>query len=103
MMTDCICGNQDGTNAECERCRLIARIKDLESFVLSVRDNYDCDEDGHKYDTGCRCCEADGLLGGRGFVAELCHVPYVSPEDKKLNEAMERGDYLRDRAKDEKQ
>lgn len=28
---------------------------------------------------------------------------YVSPEDQKRNDAMERGDYLRDRAKDEKQ
>lgn len=26
---------------------------------------------------------------------------YVSPEQQKLNDAMERGDYLRDRAKDE--
>lgn len=26
-MTDCVCGNQDGTNKECERCRLIARIQ----------------------------------------------------------------------------
>ena len=28
--------------------------------------------------------------------------PYVSPEEQKRNKAMERGDYLRDRAKDEK-
>ena len=27
---------------------------------------------------------------------------YVSPERQKLNDAMERGDYLRDRAKDER-
>lgn len=27
---------------------------------------------------------------------------YVSPEEQKRNDAMERGDYLRDRAKDEK-
>ena len=27
---------------------------------------------------------------------------YVSPEAQKLNDAMERGDYLRDRAKDER-
>ena len=27
---------------------------------------------------------------------------YVSPEQQKLNDAMERGDYLRDRAKDER-
>ena len=28
-------------------------------------------------------------------------IPYISPEDQKRNDAMERGDYLRDRAKDE--
>lgn len=28
---------------------------------------------------------------------------YISPEDQKRNTAMERGDYLRDRAKDEKE
>ena len=101
-MTDCICGNPEGTNKECERCRLIERIEELESFVRNVRDNYDCDEDGHKHGTGCRCCEADGHLGGRGFVRDLCNVPYVSPEHQKRNDAMERGDYERDRAKDEK-
>ena len=29
-------------------------------------------------------------------------IPYVSPEEQKRNDAMERGDYLRDRAKDER-
>ena len=108
----------------CERCRLLERIEELEGFARNVRDGYDCDEDGHKYRTGCRCCEADGLLGGRGFVPELCNVPYVSLDDQKRestwcnicfdfvctcqatqqkrNDAMERGDYERDRAKDEK-
>ena len=27
---DCVCGNPDGTNAECERCRLIRRVRVLE-------------------------------------------------------------------------
>ena len=30
-MSDCCCGNPEGTNAECERCRLIAEIKRLQS------------------------------------------------------------------------
>ncbi len=30
-MADCCCGNLEGTNAECERCRLIARIRTLEA------------------------------------------------------------------------
>ncbi len=31
-----------------------------------------------------------------------CEDCYVSPEQQKLNDAMERGDYMRDRAKDER-
>jgi hypothetical protein len=30
-MTDCCCGNPEGTNAECERCRLIAENQRLRS------------------------------------------------------------------------
>jgi len=39
-----------------------ARIRQLEQFIRNVRDNYDCDSDGHKYNTGCRVCEAKALL-----------------------------------------
>jgi hypothetical protein len=28
---ECICGNESGTNHECERCRLIARVVELEA------------------------------------------------------------------------
>lgn len=37
---DCPCGNPEGTNNECERCRLIAIIRRLESFgiVLSAEE-----------------------------------------------------------------
>jgi hypothetical protein len=40
------------------------RVQVLESFVKEVRDNYDCDQDAHKYQDGrgCRCCEATALL-----------------------------------------
>jgi len=33
-------------------------------FVKNIRDNYDCDRDAHKYNTPCRCCEADKILQG---------------------------------------
>lgn len=44
----------------------LARIKELEAFVRDIRDNWDCDEDGHKYDIACRCCMAEDLIGSRG-------------------------------------
>lgn len=34
----------------------------LEAFVKNCRDNYDHEEDAHKYGTLCRCCEAEKLL-----------------------------------------
>lgn len=34
---------------------------ELKSFVLDVRDNWDCDLDAHKYGTTCRSCEAKRL------------------------------------------
>jgi hypothetical protein len=35
-MTDCCCGNSEGTNAECERCRLIARIERLKAALNAI-------------------------------------------------------------------
>lgn len=66
----CACGNPDGTNVECERCRLIAEIAKLRE---SLADHYQCDvckkwrhvEDmlrphGNSEDLCCDegCCEA---------------------------------------------
>ena len=34
----------------------------LRKFAMNIRDNYDCDKDGHKYNTYCRSCEAKSLL-----------------------------------------
>ncbi len=42
-----------------------ARAAELESFVADVADNYDCDEDAHRYGTQCRKCKA-AALSGRG-------------------------------------
>ncbi len=36
--------------------------KRLEEFVRNIRDDYDCDSDAHRYNTGCRVCEADKVL-----------------------------------------
>lgn len=38
------------------------RIKELESFVADCSKNWDCDLDGHRYNTGCRKCNAEKLL-----------------------------------------
>ncbi len=35
----CACGNPDGTNSECERCRLIAKIEKLDD---SLTDHAQC-------------------------------------------------------------
>ncbi len=37
-MSDCGCGNPEGQNAECERCRLIARISTLEAEFDESKD-----------------------------------------------------------------
>lgn len=39
------------------------RVEELENALKSIRDNYDCDSDAHKYGTECRCCLAESLLG----------------------------------------
>jgi hypothetical protein len=39
-----------------------AIIKEMRSFCKDVADNYDCDSDGHKYNTGCRSCNAKSIL-----------------------------------------
>ena len=76
--------------------------------------DYECPHCGQEYnavgnhedDTGEHACDE---CGGR-FIVQIDYVaeyyaeaiPYVSPEDQKRNDAMERGDNLRDRAKDER-
>jgi hypothetical protein len=40
----------------------MSRIDELEAFVKNIASNYDCDEDAHKYNTPCRCCDAKALL-----------------------------------------
>lgn len=45
-----------------ENERLRARVSLLENFVRCTRDNWDHDEDAHRYDTPCRVCDAELLL-----------------------------------------
>jgi len=41
-----------------------AEVARLRAVLRNVRDNYDCDEDAHRYGTICRCCDARAALGG---------------------------------------
>ena len=40
-----------------------AEVERLRGALRSVRDNYDCDEDAHRYGTICRRCDARAALG----------------------------------------
>ncbi len=40
----------------------MARINKMEKFIKNIGEDYDCDMDGHRYNTGCRKCEARDLL-----------------------------------------
>jgi hypothetical protein len=37
-------------------------IKPLLSFIKEIKENWDCDDDAHKYSTICRCCDAEKTL-----------------------------------------
>lgn len=41
---------------------LRAQLKTLKDFARDIRDNWDCDDDSHRYNTPCRACEAEKLL-----------------------------------------
>lgn len=41
---------------------LHAEVERLRAVLCNVRDGYDCDEDAHKYNTICRCCDAAAAL-----------------------------------------
>jgi len=41
---------------------MINLLKEILFFLKDVANNYDCDEDAHKYNTRCRSCEAQKLL-----------------------------------------
>lgn len=37
-------------------------FEQIESFVRNIATGFDCDSDAHRYNTFCRCCEAEKLL-----------------------------------------
>jgi len=41
------------------------RINQLEEFVRSCADNFDCDHDSHKWNTQCRACDAQQLIDAK--------------------------------------
>ncbi len=45
-----------------ERMYSEEEVKSLLSFIREIKDNWDCDEDSHKYNTICRCCDAEKTL-----------------------------------------
>lgn len=47
---DCPCGNPEGTNKECERCRLLKRIENLETALKRIAEVV-CSEDAEWIDT----------------------------------------------------
>lgn len=75
----------------------MALFEDVESFIQNIATGFDCDSDAHKYNTYCRCCEAQKLLeklkGGpdcrignpcysKGCLSCFCHgnIRYLSYE-----------------------
>lgn len=61
---DCMRHFRELTDALTEASRSHERIV---SFIKDVESNWDCDSDGHRYNTGCRCCEAARLLKDLGI------------------------------------
>jgi hypothetical protein len=39
-----------------------ADINSLFDFIESIKRNWDCDVDSHRYNTHCRACEAESIL-----------------------------------------
>jgi hypothetical protein len=64
-----------------------------------------CEGSGERdFLSGAKCYERDGkgYLEDANLDDDEYDDDYMSPEQQKQNDAMERGDYLRDRAKDER-
>jgi hypothetical protein len=47
----------------------VIEYDDVWDFVRNCVVSYDCDEDAHTYDTGCRACTAQALLDRRDALA----------------------------------
>jgi hypothetical protein len=56
--------SQDELESErAANARLTEELEKFQDFARDIRDNYDCDNDAHRYNTRCRCCEAEKLIG----------------------------------------
>jgi len=42
--------------------RLIEAAPAMFDELKDIADNYDHDDDGHRYNTGCRCCKAQDVI-----------------------------------------
>ena len=92
--SDCGCGNPEGTNKECERhqcvqCGSMCACNDGSTdAAMCVCCDYVSAEEPKREITWCNIC--------------FDFVCTCQATQQKRNDAMERGDYERDRAKDEK-
>ena len=41
---------------------LSAAVRRMGQFIKTVRDDFDCDRDAHRYGTLCRACEAKKII-----------------------------------------
>ena len=48
--------------AESENGTLREALSRVRSLLVDIRDHWDCNEDGHRYGTGCRSCDATTIL-----------------------------------------
>ena len=112
-MAYCICGYTDGTNpTACERCKLLAEIETLRSTILRldglitevVDSAIEYTSEGRYRSVQISESLWNTLSDAHDGFDDVSSSDenYVSPEDQKRNDAMARGDYLRDRAKDER-
>jgi hypothetical protein len=53
---------QTGCDIERELNAANDRIKRLEEFARTIENDFDHDEDAHRYGTTCRVCDAEDLL-----------------------------------------
>jgi len=78
--------------AKCSHyCKPVKPIKAKTMADVMTADRHQCVQCGSM----CSCND------GSTDAAMCVCCDYVSPDDQKRNDAMQRGDYLRDRAKDE--
>lgn len=56
------------------------RLNTALELIRDLRDNWDCDEDAHKYGTGCRACSATELLKTEKYAQPVISKTGISNE-----------------------